>query len=204
MWIWAGCFYICHRAPGLRPRSDPDLSPAPSRKLPINPAWLRWEGAQASILDAFPPYLPPHSRSTVQASAPYQSKCNFSFHLFKMYPELSVAPRVWVCVLVGVCGCFWWGGGVSGCDGDTISGAWHMQCYLHAFVFPDHQAVSVAIKVNGTSVVSGSFILFDCERTGAIHPKTPWVLFALSQIQNCIRVWVQVETLPFFFNSKCS
>uniref|UniRef100_A0A7N6FAA3 Sema domain-containing protein n=1 Tax=Anabas testudineus TaxID=64144 RepID=A0A7N6FAA3_ANATE len=36
----------------------------------------------------------------------------------------------------------------------------------------DHLTVSVAIKVNGTSVVSGSFIIYDCERTGAIHPKT--------------------------------
>uniref|UniRef100_A0A672ITK1 Sema domain-containing protein n=1 Tax=Salarias fasciatus TaxID=181472 RepID=A0A672ITK1_SALFA len=35
----------------------------------------------------------------------------------------------------------------------------------------DHLTVSVAIKVNGTSVVSGSFIIYDCERTGAIHPK---------------------------------
>lgn len=76
VWIRAGCFYICHRAPGLRPRSDPDLSSAPPGKLPINPAWLGWEWAQAS-----PPNLPPHSRSTVQASEPYQSRCNFSFHL---------------------------------------------------------------------------------------------------------------------------
>lgn len=51
---------------------------------------------------------------------------------------------------------------------------------LHAFVCTDHQAVSVAIKVNGTSVVSGSFIIYDCERTGAIHPKTSWVLAAPS------------------------
>uniref|UniRef100_A0A667YH04 Plexin D1 n=1 Tax=Myripristis murdjan TaxID=586833 RepID=A0A667YH04_9TELE len=36
----------------------------------------------------------------------------------------------------------------------------------------DHLTVPVAIKVNGTSVVSGSFIIYDCERTGAIHPKT--------------------------------
>ncbi|MED6253976.1 hypothetical protein ATANTOWER_010640, partial [Ataeniobius toweri] len=36
----------------------------------------------------------------------------------------------------------------------------------------DHLSVSVAIKVNGTSVVSGSFIIYDCERTGQIHPKT--------------------------------
>ncbi|GLD46284.1 plexin-D1, partial [Lates japonicus] len=39
----------------------------------------------------------------------------------------------------------------------------------------DHLTVSVAIKVNGTSVVSGSFIIYDCERTGAIHPKTSCV-----------------------------
>uniref|UniRef100_G3NF07 Plexin D1 n=1 Tax=Gasterosteus aculeatus aculeatus TaxID=481459 RepID=G3NF07_GASAC len=39
----------------------------------------------------------------------------------------------------------------------------------------DHLSVSVAIKVNGTSVVSGSFVIYDCERTGAIHPKTPCV-----------------------------
>uniref|UniRef100_A0A8C5D3A1 Sema domain-containing protein n=1 Tax=Gouania willdenowi TaxID=441366 RepID=A0A8C5D3A1_GOUWI len=36
----------------------------------------------------------------------------------------------------------------------------------------DHLTVSVAIKVNGTSVVSGSFIIYDCERTGAIHRHT--------------------------------
>uniref|UniRef100_A0A3Q0RM74 Plexin D1 n=1 Tax=Amphilophus citrinellus TaxID=61819 RepID=A0A3Q0RM74_AMPCI len=36
----------------------------------------------------------------------------------------------------------------------------------------DHLTVSVAIKVNGTSVVFGSFIIYDCERTGKIHPKT--------------------------------
>ncbi|KAE8293639.1 Plexin-D1 Precursor [Larimichthys crocea] len=39
----------------------------------------------------------------------------------------------------------------------------------------DHLTVSVAIKVNGTSVVSGSFIIYDCEKTGAIHPKTSCV-----------------------------
>ncbi|XP_070766265.1 plexin-D1 [Enoplosus armatus] len=39
----------------------------------------------------------------------------------------------------------------------------------------DHLTVSVAIKVNGTSVVSGSFIVYDCEKTGAIHPKTSCV-----------------------------
>uniref|UniRef100_A0A3Q3XR60 Sema domain-containing protein n=1 Tax=Mola mola TaxID=94237 RepID=A0A3Q3XR60_MOLML len=39
----------------------------------------------------------------------------------------------------------------------------------------DHLTVSVAIKVNGTSLVSGSFIIYDCERTGAIHPKTSCV-----------------------------
>ncbi|XP_023812458.1 plexin-D1 isoform X1 [Oryzias latipes] len=33
----------------------------------------------------------------------------------------------------------------------------------------DHRSISVVIKVNGTSVVSGSFIVYDCERTGAIH-----------------------------------
>ncbi|XP_049437468.1 plexin-D1 [Epinephelus fuscoguttatus] len=39
----------------------------------------------------------------------------------------------------------------------------------------DHLTVTVAIKVNGTSVVSGSFIIYDCKRTGAIHPKTSCV-----------------------------
>ncbi|XP_061909562.1 plexin-D1 [Entelurus aequoreus] len=39
----------------------------------------------------------------------------------------------------------------------------------------DHLTVFVAIKVNGTSVVSGSFIIYDCERTGAINPKTSCV-----------------------------
>uniref|UniRef100_A0A8C6TQU8 Plexin D1 n=1 Tax=Neogobius melanostomus TaxID=47308 RepID=A0A8C6TQU8_9GOBI len=41
-----------------------------------------------------------------------------------------------------------------------------------SFVCADHLTVSVAIKVNGTAVVSGNFIVYDCERTGAIHPKT--------------------------------
>uniref|UniRef100_A0AAR2J7U4 Sema domain-containing protein n=1 Tax=Pygocentrus nattereri TaxID=42514 RepID=A0AAR2J7U4_PYGNA len=36
----------------------------------------------------------------------------------------------------------------------------------------DHIVVPVAIKVNGTSVVSGNFIIYDCERTGEIHRKT--------------------------------
>lgn len=41
-----------------------------------------------------------------------------------------------------------------------------------AFILADHLTVSVAIKVNGTSVVSGSFVVYDCGRTGAINPKT--------------------------------
>ncbi|XP_022526471.2 plexin-D1 [Astyanax mexicanus] len=36
----------------------------------------------------------------------------------------------------------------------------------------DHVVVPVAIRVNGTSVVSGSFIIYDCKRTGEIHSKT--------------------------------
>ncbi|XP_036434838.1 plexin-D1 [Colossoma macropomum] len=36
----------------------------------------------------------------------------------------------------------------------------------------DHIVVPVSIKVNGTSVVSGNFIIYDCERTGEIHWKT--------------------------------
>ncbi|XP_061158156.1 plexin-D1 [Syngnathus typhle] len=36
----------------------------------------------------------------------------------------------------------------------------------------DHSTVSVAIKVNDTSVVSGNFVIYDCGRTGAINPKT--------------------------------
>ncbi|KAJ8016168.1 hypothetical protein DPEC_G00004390 [Dallia pectoralis] len=36
----------------------------------------------------------------------------------------------------------------------------------------DHLTIPVAIKVNGTSVVSGSFVIYDCERTGTIHTKT--------------------------------
>lgn len=67
-------------------------------------------------------------------------------------------------------------------DSDTISNVWHMELCSHAFVSPDHLTVSVAIKVNGTSVVSGSFIIYDCERTGAIHPKTSWVTHLLSQL----------------------
>lgn len=163
VWVRAGCFYICHRAPGLRPSSDPDLSPAPSRELPINPSRHGWERVQASVLDAFPPHLPPHNTNAVQASEPYPSKCNFPFHLFKMHPKAQRCTAV----------------GTSGWGSDTISSPRHMFT-VHAFVCTDHQAVSVAIKVNGTSVVSGSFIIYDCERTGAIHPKTSWVLAAPS------------------------
>ncbi|KAI1893046.1 hypothetical protein AGOR_G00139850 [Albula goreensis] len=36
----------------------------------------------------------------------------------------------------------------------------------------DHIIVPVAIKVNDTSVVSGNITIYDCEKTGAIHPKT--------------------------------
>ncbi|XP_055788034.1 plexin-D1-like isoform X2 [Salvelinus fontinalis] len=44
--------------------------------------------------------------------------------------------------------------------------------YPHIPPGRDHLMVPVAIKVNGTSVVSGTFLIYDCERTGAIHPKT--------------------------------
>ncbi|KAL2101983.1 hypothetical protein ACEWY4_003744 [Coilia grayii] len=37
----------------------------------------------------------------------------------------------------------------------------------------DHITVPVTIKVNGTALVSGSFIIYDCEKTGEINPKTP-------------------------------
>lgn len=50
--IRAGCFYSCHSAPGLRSRSDPDLSPAPSRKLPTNPPRDRWDWEQGIRLAA--------------------------------------------------------------------------------------------------------------------------------------------------------
>ncbi|XP_060737873.1 plexin-D1 [Tachysurus vachellii] len=36
----------------------------------------------------------------------------------------------------------------------------------------DHISVPVAIKVNGTSVVSGSFVIYDCMRTAEINPRT--------------------------------
>ncbi|KAG7472234.1 hypothetical protein MATL_G00106780 [Megalops atlanticus] len=36
----------------------------------------------------------------------------------------------------------------------------------------DHITVPMAIKVNGIPVVSGNFIVYDCEKTGVIHPKT--------------------------------
>lgn len=46
---------------------------------------------------------------------------------------------------------------------------------VEIFVYADHRSISVVIKVNGTSVVSGSFIVYDCERTGEIHPTKSWV-----------------------------
>ncbi|XP_030640906.1 plexin-D1 [Chanos chanos] len=36
----------------------------------------------------------------------------------------------------------------------------------------DHITVSVEIKVNSVSVVSGSFVIYDCSRTGEINPMT--------------------------------
>ncbi|KAJ8265165.1 hypothetical protein COCON_G00142640 [Conger conger] len=36
----------------------------------------------------------------------------------------------------------------------------------------DHITVPMAIKVNGMSVVSGNFTIYDCEQTGVIHHKT--------------------------------
>uniref|UniRef100_A0A8D0A8J7 Plexin D1 n=1 Tax=Sander lucioperca TaxID=283035 RepID=A0A8D0A8J7_SANLU len=60
----------------------------------------------------------------------------------------------------------------------------------------DHLTVSVAIKVNGTSVVSGSFIIYDCERTGAIHPKTAFLCRILS--------WVPKQWLRHSENSMIS
>uniref|UniRef100_A0A3Q4N388 Plexin D1 n=1 Tax=Neolamprologus brichardi TaxID=32507 RepID=A0A3Q4N388_NEOBR len=61
----------------------------------------------------------------------------------------------------------------------------------------DHLTVSVAIKVNGTSVVSGSFIIYDCERTGKIHPKTPDA-FTCSHI--CIDAVVNVTFSQVLYN----
>lgn len=59
-------------------------------------------------------------------------------------------------------------------DSDNVSKCLTRAALFTCLLFPsDHLTVSVAIKVNGTSVVSGSFIIYDCERTGAIHPKTP-------------------------------
>lgn len=80
----------------------------------------------------------------------YENKCNFPFHLPKC-SKLSVA---------------------SGCLAVWSVIPSPVLC-IHASVSSDHLTVSVAIKVNGTPVVSGSFIIYDCERTGAIHPKTP-------------------------------
>lgn len=59
-------------------------------------------------------------------------------------------------------------------DSDSVSKCLTRAALFTCLLFPsDHLTVSVAIKVNGTSVVSGSFIIYDCERTGVIHPKTP-------------------------------
>uniref|UniRef100_A0A8C9TUY4 Plexin D1 n=1 Tax=Scleropages formosus TaxID=113540 RepID=A0A8C9TUY4_SCLFO len=35
----------------------------------------------------------------------------------------------------------------------------------------DHVTVAVSVKVDGVPVVSGSFTLYDCEKTGTVHPK---------------------------------
>lgn len=68
VWIWAGVFYSCHSAPRFRPRSNPDLSPAPQRKLPTNPPWHRWDCKPSSIwlrTEAASHVLFPHITSIV-------------------------------------------------------------------------------------------------------------------------------------------
>uniref|UniRef100_A0A672ZR40 Sema domain-containing protein n=1 Tax=Sphaeramia orbicularis TaxID=375764 RepID=A0A672ZR40_9TELE len=81
----------------------------------------------------------------------------------------------------------------------------------------DHLTVSVAIKVNGTSVVSGSFIIYDCERTGAIHPKkscvsclsTRWKCYWDQQNHLCLSSkdesknnLLEVRNSPYFFYKR--
>lgn len=90
VWVRAGCFYICHRAPGLRPSSDPDLSPAPSRELPINPSRHGWERVQASVLDAFPPYLPPPQHKYSSSIRAVTEQMQFPLSSFQNAPKSTV------------------------------------------------------------------------------------------------------------------
>ncbi|CAM4713171.1 unnamed protein product [Leuciscus chuanchicus] len=58
----------------------------------------------------------------------------------------------------------------------------------------DHITVPVAIKVNGVPVVSGSFIIYECERMGAIHLTTActsclsalWRCYWDPQLNSCV------------------
>ncbi|KAG5838468.1 hypothetical protein ANANG_G00224010 [Anguilla anguilla] len=58
----------------------------------------------------------------------------------------------------------------------------------------DHIIVPMAIKVNGMSVVSGNFTIYDCEKTGVIHRKTAcrsclsarWRCYWNQEMNNCV------------------
>uniref|UniRef100_A0A8C6PST1 Plexin D1 n=1 Tax=Nothobranchius furzeri TaxID=105023 RepID=A0A8C6PST1_NOTFU len=62
----------------------------------------------------------------------------------------------------------------------------------------DHLTVSVAIKVNGTSVVSGSFIIYDCERTGCFAQQREDLECDFGTDQRYEATWLDNSTV------KCS
>uniref|UniRef100_A0A8C5D1F3 Sema domain-containing protein n=1 Tax=Gouania willdenowi TaxID=441366 RepID=A0A8C5D1F3_GOUWI len=59
----------------------------------------------------------------------------------------------------------------------------------------DHLTVSVAIKVNGTSVVSGSFIIYDCERTGCFSLQAERLECDFGTEQRYEATWLNSSTV---------
>ncbi|RXN12600.1 plexin-D1 [Labeo rohita] len=75
----------------------------------------------------------------------------------------------------------------------------------------DHVIVPVAIRVNGVAVVSGSFIIYECKRTGQIHSKTactsclstPWRCYWDPQLNMCVSSKDNMPRLLLENSSSC-
>ncbi|XP_017323336.1 plexin-D1 [Ictalurus punctatus] len=75
----------------------------------------------------------------------------------------------------------------------------------------DHISVPVAIKVNGTSVVSGKFVIYDCASTAEINPRTActsclstkWRCYWDNQLNTCISDKDKSQGLVFENAEEC-
>ncbi|KAL4645938.1 plexin-D1 [Arapaima gigas] len=86
---------------------------------------------------------------------------------------------------------------------------------LHRNKFPriplgkDHVTIPLGVKVDGVPIVSGSFTLYDCEKTGTVHPNmectsclgTRWKCYWDQEMNSCLSTW---RTSPGITNvSSC-